>query len=161
MHYYILTKKLVVYMFQNNDSACMTESGYTLIELMISVAIIGILATIATTGYYMQIRKTQVTTIYQELSNFRIPYQMLIDEGATVASFSATGLNMSAQSKYCQFSVLPPNGDGHAPNAITCHVRNLSYLQNELITLSVTADRKWKCKASTGIPKMYLPSACK
>lgn len=160
MHHYILTKKLVVYMFKNNDNAFMTQSGYTLIELMIAVAIIGILATIATTGYYFQIRKTQLITIYQELNNFRMPYQMLIDESATSASFSVTGLNMSAHSKYCRFSVLPPIGDGHAPSAITCHIQNLNYLQNELITLSVTADRKWQCMASDGIPKMYLPSAC-
>lgn len=161
MHYYVLTKKLVVYMFQNNDNACMTQSGYTLIELMIAVAIIGILATIATTGYYMQIRQTQLATIYQELSNFRIPYQMLMDEGAATNSFSVGGLNMSTQSKYCQFGILPPIGDGSAPKAITCHIQNLNYLQNELITLSVTSDRKWQCKASNGIPKMYLPSACK
>ena len=88
-------------MSQNYDNAYRLQFGYTLIELMIVVAIIGILATIATTGYYMQIRQTQLSAIYQELSNFRMPYQMLINEGATASSFSATGLNLSTQNKYC------------------------------------------------------------
>lgn len=148
-------------MHQNDNNTFMAQSGYTLIELMIAVAIIGILAAIATTGYYMQVSQTQLATIYQELSNFRIPYQMLMDEGTMMNSFSVAGLNMSTQSEYCQFGISPPIGDGSAPNAITCHIQNLNYLQNELITLSVTADRKWQCKASDGIPKMYLPSDCK
>ncbi|KAA0913844.1 prepilin-type N-terminal cleavage/methylation domain-containing protein [Psychrobacter sp. ANT_WB68] len=148
-------------MSQNYDNAYMLQSGYTLIELMVVVAIVGILATIATTGYYMQIRQTQLSTIYQELSNFRMPYQMLINEGATAASFSATGLNLSAQSKYCQFSVMPPSDNGSAPSAITCHIQNLNYLQDEFMTLSVTADGIWQCMTSPDIAEIYLPYACK
>lgn len=148
-------------MSQNYDNAYRLQYGYTLIELMIVVAIISILATIATSGYYMQIRQTQLSAIYQELSNFRMPYQMLINEGATASSFSATGLNLSTQNKYCQFSVMPPSKNGSAPSAITCHIQDLSYLKDEFMTLSVTADGRWQCMASTGIAKVYLPSACK
>lgn len=41
---------------------------------MIAVAIVGVLATIAISSYQIQIRKSHLTSLYQELSQFRMPY---------------------------------------------------------------------------------------
>jgi len=72
--------------------------------MMIVVAIVSILVAIATVSYQTQVRQTQVIIIYQEINYFRLPYQTLINEGAGVTDFSPSGLNMPAQTKYCQFS---------------------------------------------------------
>jgi type IV pilus assembly protein PilA len=136
------------------------QSGYTLIELMIAVAIIGILAATATVSYQTQVRKTQVMTVYQEINHFRLPYQILMDDGAGVTDFSPRGLNMPVQTKYCQFTVAAPIAGSTTTNAIICTIQNLPYLQGQSLSLDRTADGSWQCRPSAGIPKSSLPQAC-
>lgn len=137
------------------------QSGYTLIELMIAVAVIGILAAIGTISYQMQLHQTQIMTIYQEIHHFRLPYQILMSEGAGVTDFSPHGLNMPNASKYCQFSVTAPNISGSTPDAVTCTIQNLPYLQGESMSLDYSSNGKWQCRASSGITGAYLPQACR
>jgi len=137
-----------------------SQLGFTLIEVMIVVAIISILAAIATVSYQNQVRKTHITTIYQTINQFRLPYQMLINDGAGVTSFSPTGLNMPTQNQYCQFSVTAPSANTATTNAVQCNIQNLSYLTNQTLTLDRSADGDWSCRASSGISRNYLPPAC-
>lgn len=136
------------------------QSGFTLIEMIIVVAIIGILAAIATVSYQVQVRKTQVVIIYQNINQFRMPYQILIDEGAGVTSFSASGLNMPTQTKYCQFSVITPTVGGVTTDAVKCTIQNLSYLQGQTLSLDRASNGSWRCRPSAGIPIAYLPRNC-
>lgn len=136
------------------------QSGFTLIELMITVAIIGVLAVVAITSYQTQVRQTQFTTLYQEMNHFRLPYQTLVNEGAGVTDFSPNGLNIPEQTKYCQFSVTAPAKSGVTKDAVKCSLQNLNYAQGGTISLDRTADGSWQCRASVGISKSYLPQAC-
>lgn len=136
------------------------QSGFTLIELMIVIAIIGILTAIATLSYQNQVRKAHLVTVYQTLSQFQVRYQTLMDEGGSITNFSPSGLNMPSQTKYCQFSVNAPNIGALTPNAIVCQVQNLNYLTNQTLSLNINADSSWSCQASSGIARKYLPQAC-
>ena len=137
------------------------QSGFTLIEMMIVIAIVGILAAIATVNYQVQVRQTQLMTIYQDLNHFRLPYQTLLAGGAGVTAFSLDGLNMPAQTKYCQFIVKAPNIGSDTADAIVCNIQNLPYLQNQSLSLTFTASGSWECKASSGISVSYLSQACR
>ncbi len=137
-----------------------SQSGFTLIEIMFVVSIIGILVAIATVSYQVQFRKTHLMTIYQTINQFRLPYQILINEGAGVMGFNPSGLNMPVQTKYCQFSVTVPIDNAVTLNAVHCQIQNLSYLSNQTLSLDRSADGNWTCRASTGIPISYLPQAC-
>lgn len=95
-----------------------SQSGYTLIELMMAVAIIGILATIAIVSYQGYVKKTQMSAIYQTINAFRLPYQTLMNDGAGVADFTPSGLNLASQSVYCQLSVAAPNINSDTINAV-------------------------------------------
>jgi len=137
-----------------------SQSGFTLIEMMIVVALIGILTAIATVNYQNQVRKTQIMTIYQTMNQFRLPYQILINDGEGVTGFSPNGLNMPTQTKYCQFSVIAPSANTATPNVIRCQIQNLSYLSNQTLSLDRSVEGNWQCRASTGIARNYLPQAC-
>lgn len=136
------------------------QSGYTLIELMIAIAIIGILVATAVVSYQTQLRQTQILTIYQELNLFRLPYQTLVNEGAGVTGFNPSGLNIPVETKYCLFSVTAPLISSDTPNAITCTIQNLSFLQGQMIHLDYIDNGKWQCRVSAGIKDNYLPKAC-
>lgn len=137
------------------------QEGYTLIELMFAVAIIGILAAIGGVTYQTQLRQSQLITIYQELNHFRVPYQASVNEGAKVTDFSPNGLNMPVRTKYCQFTVSSPAVSGITTNAVTCTIQNLAYIQGETLNLNRATDGSWQCRASVGISKSYLPQACR
>lgn len=137
-----------------------SQSGFTLIEVMLVISIIGILSAIATVSYQKKIRQAQLITIYQESNQYRMPYQILIDEGAGVMGFSPSGLNMPAQIKYCQFNVAAPVAGSTTPNAIVCAIQNLPYLQGQSLSLDYLRDGTWQCRASAGIKDAYLPQAC-
>lgn len=143
------------------SSNYISQSGFTLIEIMIAIAIISILAAISIASYQVQVRKTQIVTIYQEINHFRLPYQILIAEGAGVTDFSPSGLNIPAQTKYCQFTVTAPNVNDSTPNAVTCAIQNIPYLQGQSLSLDYLRDGKWQCHASAGIKETYLPEACR
>lgn len=145
----------------NLNRVSLSQSGFALIEIMITIAIIGVLAAISTASYQVQVRKTQIMAIYQEINSFRTPYQMLMNEGLGVTDFSPNGLNLAGSSKYCQFSVIAPKIDTVTLNAVTCQIQNLSYLSNETISLDLTVSGKWHCAASNGISRFYLPQDCR
>ena len=137
-----------------------SQSAFTLIEMMIVILIVGVLAAIATANYQIHVRKAQVMTIYQTLNDFRMPYQILLNEGAGVTGFSPSGLNMPMQTKYCQFSVTSPNVNGITDDAVVCQIQNLAYIQGEKLSLDRAADGSWHCRASSGISRNYLPIDC-
>ena len=139
---------------------CHNQFGFTLIEMMMVIAIVGILASIAGVSYQTQVRQTQLITLYHEINHFRLPYQILLDEGAGVTDFSPKGLNIPEQTKYCQFSVTAPAKNGITLDAVKCSIQNLPYAQGETISLDRAVDGSWQCRASAGIPTAYLPQAC-
>lgn len=138
-----------------------SQSGFTLIELMIVIAIVGILTAIAVVSYQIHIRRTDVAIIYQELNHFRLPYEVLVDEGEDMVDFTVSGLNMPANSKHCQYDVIAPKQIGLTENAISCAINNVSYLRNEIISLDRVVDGIWSCRASSGISRAYLPLECR
>ncbi|WP_307833132.1 pilin [Psychrobacter submarinus] len=134
-----------------------SQIGFTLIELMIAISIVGILASVAIANYQTNIRKTQVTIIYQEINRYRMPYQIMINEGAGPTGFSPNVLNLNGKTKNCQYSVLAPNTNATTLDAVKCQIQNLNYLTNQTISLDLAADGTWHCRVSSGIPVAYLP----
>lgn len=147
---------------QPSDFCFASTCGYTLIELLFAIGIISILASLAVSkSYQKQIKKSHVTIIYHEINHFRLPYQILMGEGAGVTDFSPSGLNIPEQTKHCQFSVTAPAKNGITTDAVKCTIQNLPYAQGETISLDRAADGSWQCRASAGIPTAYLPPACR
>jgi len=63
-----------------------TQKGLTLIELMIVVAVIGVLAAIALPQYQTYVAKSQVTRVMAETAAIRPAIEMCLSEGSTDAN---------------------------------------------------------------------------
>lgn len=66
------------------------QKGFTLIELMITVAIIGILAAIAIPNYNAYVRKARMTDAFNQLSTYALRLEQNFQNNATYVSSGTT-----------------------------------------------------------------------
>lgn len=136
--------------------------GFTLVELMIIVTIIGILASIALLQYQNFVVRSQLTSAIAELNGARPQYELIMNEGSVSTSNAYTVSNMffSTSSKFCTYAVQAPVG-GMASPALECHLKNVaSAIKGESIFLNRDSDGKWSCSTSLGIANKYKPVDC-
>jgi len=138
------------------------QQGFTLIELMIVVAIIGILAAIALLAYQDYTIKSQATSALAEISPARVLFEIAINDGNTPQITNAAGIGfigVTANSgQYCNFNIVATGG---ATSALTCDLTNTNPLISTAnLTLSrVASNGIWTCITDITQAK-YYPGAC-
>ncbi|MBJ8551667.1 pilin [Acinetobacter bereziniae] len=136
--------------------------GFTLIELMIVIAIIGILAAIALLQYQNFVVKSQLTSAVAELNGARPQYELIMNDGSASnnATFTVANMFFSTSSQFCTYAVQAPVG-GIANPALECQLTNVaSAIKGESIFLNRDSDGKWSCSTSSGIANKYKPVDC-
>lgn len=118
------------------------QGGFTLIELMIVVAIIGILAAVAIPAYQNYVAKSKFSAALAELSAGKTGYEVKLNEGATISGVDDIGLSTTATAN-CTFS-LPETG-----TAIQCAiVGGPTAVATKTIVLTRSDAGAWTCAAS-------------
>lgn len=138
------------------------QQGFTLIELMIVVAIIGILAAIAIPQYQDYVSRSQINRAYGELSAYRTAVEEGISRGTT--SFAAADLGYVA-SNLTAAMTLPATFPGGVGNlSVTMGGDAAVGLAGATITLARAADGSWTCTVAQGTATnwkaSFIPAGC-
>lgn len=149
------------------------QKGFTLIELMIVVAIIGILAAIAIPAYQNYVAKSQVATGLADISGGKTNTELKLSEGVSAALVGPGSIGLVKKSAACSAILANVAIDGSS--TITCTLQGSARISGKHIQWIRTADKdavagvggaagvaesigQWSCE--TDVAANIAPKAC-
>lgn len=141
------------------------QKGFTLIELMIVVAIIGILAAIAIPQYQDYVAKSQVSRAVGELAAYKTAVEDQLQRGNTTIANADIGYvvsNLTTGALATNIATFAADGSGDL--VVTLGNNANTAISTATITQHRAADGTWSClidkKSAQSWKTTYVPAGC-
>lgn len=129
--------------------------GFSLVELMVAVVIIGVLMSVAVPVYQDQVARAQLSAALAEVVPARSAYEVLLqqDQGYVPADVEEIGLQASSP-RCSAYAVLA--------GSISCTLRGNDSVQGARLTLSRDpGNGQWTCSVSgAAVKPRHVPGGC-
>ena len=127
------------------------QKGFTLIELMITVAIIGILSAIALPAYQDYVAKANVAAALAEITPGKTTFEVMVNEGKPDSDFTTAGIGL--KTGVCTSITVDAGPDG----SITCSVP-VKGTATDITWQRDETSGGWSCV--TAVDEKYAPKGC-
>lgn len=132
-------------------------AGFTLIELMIVVALVAVLAAIAIPIYQQFVARSQAIAGLGDITPGKIGYEALLSQGVSDTSKFADvdNLGLFVDTPRCTISAAAQaDGSGN----INCALKGSSLVQGKSIELIRSSSGQWTCVSD--LSTLQLPNTC-
>jgi type IV pilus assembly protein PilA len=137
------------------------QQGFTLIELMIVVAIIAILAAIALPAYQNYVAKSQSTSGLADIRGGVTAYEEGIQGGENGnATPTNAQVGLAANTPRCSAITVGGTWDATSGQSIECKLAGNPAVINKTVTLTRDLNGQWPCKVAGGLLTQHRPNGC-
>lgn len=140
------------------------ETGFTLIELMIVVAIIGILSAVAIPLYQGNVMKSQINHAVGELASYKTLFEAQLSESGPITNeyLGYSPSDLTTGNAFTNIALVNPDGSGHLEVTLGGNVHpNLSGV---VLRFERSNNGNWECVidplAASRWRDDYSPQSC-
>lgn len=134
------------------------EKGFTLIELMITVAIIGIMSSIALPAYQDYVAKSSVAAAIADLNPEKTRIEIALNESREMVYDGSYAVSYQETGNCSVIEILEANLTGETVT-LQCTIKGVSTINNKIISFIRDKNTgQWTCNSD--VDDHFLPANC-